>query len=414
MSLQLLKRFQKISATKKDGITRLGLTEWEDKAHAAAASVFSRHRRVKHVRDQAGNSFLINGDGKGPYLVMGSHLDTIPNGGWLDGALGVAGAIAAMQRVLRIDRDARIAVAIWADEEGYRFGNGLWGSRAFAGEVRDDELLRLRDSEGTSLADLLAERGLQKKPRRSRETGELEAKFVYKPPLEIAVYAEAHIEQGSRLIRAGKRVGLVTHVSGIRRWRVESVGETNHAGTTPMRERRDALVPIAGMVGRLPQLVRGVENGVITCGVIGAEPGVANVIPDRAWAIIEHRAPTERDQDEIARRLKELVATTGPRAPGVGLDLTSISAVRPTPMSEEVTARLEEVCRKLNVESMRMESMAAHDAMAVARVAPAGLFFIPSLKGVSHRPDEDSRKEDIKLAGEILFNWALAELERVP
>ncbi len=414
MILQHLKKFQKISATKKDGVTRLGLTDWEDKAHAAAASAFSRHRRVTHMRDQAGNSFLVNGEGKGPYVVMGSHLDTVPNGGWLDGALGVAGGIAAMQQVLRVDRDARVAVAIWADEEGYRFGNGLWGSRAYAGAVSEEELLRLRDLEGNTLADVLAERGLQKKPRRNRETGELQAKLVYKPPIEIAVYAEAHIEQGLRLIQANKRVGLVTRVAGIRRWRVESTGETNHAGTTPMRERRDALVPIAGMVGRLPQLVRGVENGVITCGVIGAEPGVANVIPARAWAIIEHRAPTERDQDEIARRLKELVATTGPRAPGVGLEMTPIASVRPTDLSEEVTSRLEEVCRTLNAETMRMVSLAGHDAMAVARVAPAGLFFIPSLKGVSHRPDEDSRKEDIKLAGEVLYRWALAELERVP
>ncbi|HSG81161.1 MAG TPA: Zn-dependent hydrolase [Gemmatimonadota bacterium] len=407
-----LKKLQKVSAT-KDSVTRLGLTDWEDQAHAAAASVFSRSRRVKHVRDQAGNSFIVNGDPKGKYVVMGSHLDTVPNGGWLDGALGVAGALVAMQRVLQKQRSARIAVAIWADEEGYRFGNGLWGSRAFAGAVKPEELLLLHDREGGSLADLLAERGLQKKPRRSRETGELVPRFDYKPPLEIASYLEAHIEQGRKLIDAGRRIGLVTHVAGIRRWRLESVGEMNHAGTTPMRERRDALVPIAGMVGRLPQLVRGVEDGVITCGAMGVTPGVANVIPDRAWAIVEHRAGSERDQDEISRRLKELVATTGPRAPGVGLEMTPISAVRPTAMSEEVTGSLEEICKKSNVEYMRMVSAAAHDAMSIARVAPAGLFFIPSLRGVSHRPDEDSRREDIKLAGEILYKWAVAELDRV-
>ncbi|UCC73506.1 MAG: hydantoinase/carbamoylase family amidase [Gemmatimonadota bacterium] len=408
---QHLKKFKTISAT-KEGITRLGLSEWEDKAHAAAAAVFSRSRRVKNIRDQAGNTFLVNGDGPGPYVVMGSHLDTVPNGGWLDGALGVAAALAAMQKVLRKHRNAPVAVAIWADEEGYRFGNGLWGSRAFAGKVSEQELL-LRDWEGTLLAELLAELGLQKKPRRSRETGELVTKFAYKPPIEVAVYAEAHIEQGRQLIDAGKRVGLVTHVSGIRRWRLESMGETNHAGTTPMRERRDALVPIAGMVGRLPQLVRGVTNGVITCGAMGVEPGVANVIPNQAWAIVEHRAPTDRDQDEIARRLKELVATTGPRAPGVGLEMLPIASAPPTPMSEAVTSRFEEICHKAGVESMRMVSMAAHDVMSVAQVAPAGLFFIPSIKGVSHRPDEDSRGEDIKLAGDIMHRWALAELERV-
>lgn len=412
MILQHLKRLQKISAT-KEGVTRLGFTDLEEKAHAAAAAVFSRSRRVQRVQDRAGNSFIVNGEGKGPYVVMGSHLDTVPNGGWLDGALGVAGALYAMQRILKKHRNAPVAVAIWTDEEGYRFGNGLWGSRAFAGLVSEDELIQLKDREGVMLGELLAELGLQRKPRRSRETGELVAKFVYKPPIEVIAYAEAHIEQGQRLIQAGKRIGLVTHVSGIRRWRLESMGETNHAGTTPMRERRDALVPIAGMVGRLPQLVRGVEGGVITCGAMGVEPGVANVIPDRAWAIVEHRAPTERDQDEVSRRLKELVATTGPRAPGVGLEMTPISAVRPTPMSEEVTARFEEICRKGEYASMRMVSMAAHDAMNIARVAPAGLFFIPSLRGVSHRPDEDSRKEDIKLAGDILYKWALAEVERV-
>jgi len=412
MILQHLKKFKKISET-KDGVTRLGLTDWEDKAHAAAASVFGRSRRVRHVRDQAGNSFIVNGEYKVPYVVMGSHLDTVPNGGWLDGALGVAGALAAMQRILKKHRNAPVAVAIWADEEGHRFGNGLWGSRMFGGAVREDELTHLRDWDGVLLGDWLAERGLQKKPRRSRETGELVAKLVYKPPVEVGVYAEAHIEQGQRLIQAGKRVGLVTHIAGIRRWRIESKGEKNHAGTTPMRERRDAVVPVAGMVGRLPQLVRGVESGVITCGAMGVEPGVANVVPDRSWAIIEHRASTERDQDEIARRLKELVATTGPRAPGVALDMTLLSSVRPTAMSEEVTSRLEEVCRKSNAESMRMVSMAAHDAMAVARVAPAGLFFIPSLKGISHRPDEDSRREDINLAEDVLYKWALAEVERV-
>jgi allantoate deiminase len=342
---------------------------------------------------------------------MGSHLDTVPNGGYLDGALGVAGALAAMQQVLKDDRDAPIAVAIWADEEGHRFGNGLWGSRAFAGKVTEAELLRLRDGDGTTLAETLAERGLQKRPRRNRETGELQVKFSYKTPIDIAAYLEAHIEQGRRLIDAGRRIGIVTKIAGMRRWRLESVGEENHAGTTPMRQRRDALVPIAGMVGRLPQLVRGIDEGVITCGAMDVEPGVANIIPSRAWAIVEHRAATQRDQDEIARRLKELVATTGPRAPGVGLEMVPLSAVEPTPLSEDVIARLENVCEAMKVEPMRMVSMAAHDAMSVARVAPAGLFFIPSLRGVSHRPDEESRKEDIKLAGEVLYRWALTQLE---
>ncbi len=411
MILKHLTKFKKISAT-KEGVTRLGHSEWEEKAHAAAVAVFSRSRRVRTVKDQAGNTFLVNGTGSGPFVVMGSHLDTVPNGGWLDGALGVAGALVAMQKIVSKRRNAPLAVAIWADEEGYRFGNGLWGSRAFAGKISEEELL-LVDRDGMMLAELLAERGLQKKPRRSRETGELQTKFVYKPPIEIAAYCEAHIEQGGRLIAADKRVGIITQVSGIRRWRLQSSGETNHAGTTPMRERRDALVPIAGMVGRLPQLVRGINDGVITCGAMGVEPGVANVIPSRAWAIVEHRAPTDRDQEEIARRLKELVATTGPRAPGVGLDMAAISAVRPTPMSAEVVDRLEEVCRKAGVETMRMSSMAAHDAMSITHVGAAGLFFIPSLRGVSHRPDEDSRREDIKLAGDILYRWALAELERV-
>ena len=387
------------------------MTDLEEEAHDAAAKVFSRFKRIKKVGDKAGNTFIVNGNGKGGYVVMGSHLDTVPGGGYLDGALGVAGALHAMQKIVKKDREARVAVAIWADEEGYRFGNGLWGSRAFAGKVEEEELLRLRDREGKTLADVLAERGLQKKPTQDRETGEMKVKFSYKPPVEVAAYLEAHIEQGRQLIDAERRLGIVTSISGMRRWRLESVGEENHAGTTPMRRRRDALVPIAGMVGRLPQLVRGIEEGVITCGDMGVEPGVPNVIPSKAWAIIEHRAPTRRDQDEIARRLKELVASTGPRAPGVGLDMMPISAVEPTPMSERVIQRLEEVCEAAKVEPMRMVSMAAHDAMYVATIAPAGLFFIPSLKGISHRPDEESRKEDIKLAGEILYRWAAAELE---
>ena len=411
MILQTLKQFRKISAT-KDSVTRLGFTDLEAQAHQAAAAVFKRRTGVKVLSDQVGNTFIVNGEGKGPYVVMGSHLDTVPDGGWLDGSLGVAGALSAMERVLKKDLNAAIAVAIWVDEEGHRFGNGLFGSRAYTGKVTEQDLL-LKDRDGGTLLDLLVGMGLQKKPRRSRETGELVIKFRYKRPIEIASYAEAHIEQGRKLLEAGKRIGIVTHVSGIRRWRLESVGELNHAGTTPMRERRDALVPISGMVGRLPQLVRGLDDAVITAGALGVEPGVANVIPNSAWAIVEHRAPTERDQDEIARRLKELVATTGPRAPGVGLEMSPLSWVRPISLSEDVTAALERAAEKAKVESMRMVSMAGHDAMAVAQVAPAGLFFIPSLKGVSHRPDEDSKTDDIKLSGDILYRWAVAELDRV-
>ncbi len=411
MILQILKQLKKISDT-KESVTRLGFSELEADAHAAVGATFKRRTRVNVLKDQVGNTFIVNGSGKGPFVVMGSHLDTVPNGGWLDGALGVAGAAAAMHRILKKDRNAAIAVAIWVDEEGYRFGNGMFGSRAFAGRVTEPEML-LRDREGITLIDLLVEKGLQKKPRRSRETGELVIKFQNKQVIEIAAYGEVHIEQGRRLLDAGKKIGIVTDVAGIRRWRLESIGELNHAGTTPMRERRDALVPIAGMVGRLPQLVRGLEDAVITAGAMSVEPGVANVVPNRAWAIIEHRAPTERDQDEIARRLKELVATTGPRAPGVSLEMTPISWVRPTPLSEEVTANLEAIAEQVEVESLRMVSMAGHDAMSVARVAPAGLFFIPSLKGISHRPDEDSKPDDIKLAAEILYRWAVAALERV-
>ena len=277
-------------------------------------------------------------------------------------------------------------------------------------EERGGILTRLHNAR-RRLAELLAEKGLQKKPRRSRETGELKFKFRYKQPIEIAAYAEVHIEQGRKLIDVGKRIGIVTHVAGIRRWRLESIGELNHAGTTPMRARRDALVPIAGMIGRLPQLVRGLEEAVITCGAMGVKPGVANVIPDRAWAIVEHRAPTQRDQDEIARRLKELVATTGPRAPGVGLEMDPISWVKPTPLSPVVTDALEAAAEAAKVEPVRMASMAGHDAMAVSRVAPAGLFFIPSIGGLSHRPDEESKAEDIKLAGDVMYRWARATLE---
>lgn len=406
-----LRKFREISATDV-GITRLALTKWEKKAHDAAYSAFSRYKGIRRVRDKAGNTFIVNGSGKGPYLVMGSHLDTVPHGGWLDGSLGVAAAIEAMQLVLREEREAPIAVAIWADEEGYRFGNGLWGSRVYAGQVEDSELL-LEDREGKTLAETLARVGLQKKPEVDEESEELKVELKYERPIEIAAYAEAHIEQGRRLVDAGKRIGVVTSVAGIRRWKIEAMGESNHAGTTPMRERRDALVPVAGMIGRLPQLVRAMEDAVITCGDMGVGPGAANVIPDHAWAIVEHRGPSGRTQDEIARRLKELVASTGPRAPGVALDLRPISEIPPVLLSEEISAGLETACEELEVEPMQMVSMAGHDAMSVASVAPAGLFFIPSLKGISHRPDEDSREDDIELSGEVLHRWALGELERV-
>ena len=389
----LLRDIEAITATPGRGCTRLAYTHHEDAAHEL---VWERLARAGLLRltDAAGNLFVVparatRGE---PVVLVGSHLDTVIEGGRLDGVLGVAVAAAVVDALFERPEGMPVGLVVFRDEEGVRFRTGLFGSKVFAGLCTERDLAAA-DADGIRVRDVVPDAA---------------GSLAYKAPVRAAAYFECHIEQGIRLIERQRRIGIVTGMVGIRRVELVGEGVANHAGTTEMHRRVDALVPVAAVVARLPALVEGLADTVITGGHIGAEPGGPNIVPGTARALIEIRAADTATIEAVGRRLQALIADIAPPTPGTrlaSLTLRPVSEVEPTSTDASLADALEGLLAERQLAFERLHSMAGHDAQHAAHVCRSGMFFIPSLDGISHSPREGSREEDIALAGEVMLAW---------
>lgn len=391
--LEFLRRLREITTTAR-GCTRLAYTASEQQAHDLAWDTVSDVGGLVRRSDAAGNLFIVPetalADGH-EILLAGSHLDTVVEGGWLDGGLGVAAALTTLRRLAADGRaHDRFGVVVFRDEEGVRFNTGLFGSSVFAG-LCTERHLEARDREGVRVADVVPD-----------PAGCLE----YDAPVTPLAFLECHIEQGLSLVESETRVGVVDGIVGITRFLLGATGVANHAGTTEMSRRRDALIPVARLIADLPLLVQGLKYTVITCGRLDVAPGAPNIVPGRVDAVIEIRG---QDQETIARvveALESLVADVAVRHHGVDITLERIVSVAPTPTDPSLRRRLAAVLGELGIDAGIMPSMAGHDTQHAMHRCPAAMFFIPSIGGISHNPDEDSSEEDIVLAGDVMTAWA--------
>jgi beta-ureidopropionase / N-carbamoyl-L-amino-acid hydrolase len=332
-----------------------------------------------------------------PRLLIGSHTESQNHAGWLDGALGV---IYGLEVARAFREDARtgglaIDVASWADEEGH-FGSFL-GSRSFIGDVTDEEIDKARDqNDGTPLREALANAGLGE---RKRETI---------APSDTIGYLEAHIEQGDTLDEAGLRLGVVTGIVGIRRYRIVFVGEANHAGTTRMVKRKDAGVALvklsAAIAERFPK-VSG-PRSVWTTGAIHLEPGQPSIVPGRAEMMFQVRDIEAAQLQRFEDLLLALVAEADSAGP-CAVTLETVWTVSPVLMSQAFQDALSRAAQKHAPGAfISMPSGAGHDAQILARKLPAGMLFVPSIKGVSHHWTENTNEADIVLGCQTLADAA--------
>ena len=394
--LDILNELRTIT-TGTPGCTRLAYTDAEDQAHDYVWSVMQTLSGLVRVSDAAGNMFIVpepsTQPGARPIALVGSHLDTVIEAGWLDGTLGVVAGVHAMRSFAQSGRaDPRLGLVVFWDEEGVRFDAELFGSKTFAGLCSPEDLDR-RDSDGVSVRDVVPDP---------------EGCLSYQPPVSSAAFFETHIEQGLRLEDASERIGAVTSIVGIRRFQLRGVGAANHAGTTEMSRRRDALVPVASLVSRLPELVQSTGDAVITCGRLSVEPGAANIIPGTATGTVEIRAGNVDDLDFVEKRFREAVTTCAAETlerSGVRVEVEPIVNITPTPTDSGLTGALCDLLTEMGVPHRTLASMAGHDTQHAALVCPSSMFFIPSLNGISHNPAEDSRPEDINLAGDVMARW---------
>jgi N-carbamoyl-L-amino-acid hydrolase len=386
-----------IGHTQAGGVSRTAFSG----AHIDAREWFLRRAAAAGLEtrvDPAGNhsAVLAGARSSAPTLLLGSHLDSVPDGGRFDGALGVVAAL----EVIRAVKDAGLKLPVtleaidFTDEEGSLVG--LLGSLALAGALTQELLEAPRGGRERLVAEL-AGGGLS----------EAHLKDARRPPQALAGYLELHIEQGPELERHRAQIGVVTAIAGSRSFRLLFEGAARHAGTTPMSSRRDALLGAA----RFALLVRdtvvdGFPGCVGTVGGIEVDPSAFNVVPGRAGLLLELRSPAAEQLDALEA---QIFRTARRAAASAGLDVSIERVGRwdPVELDAGVQVVIERAAHDLGLNTLKLVSGAGHDAQALAPVTRAGMIFVPSVEGISHDPAEHTTWLDCVNGANVLLRAAL-------
>ncbi len=372
--------------------------------HMSPQDVESRHWLMGRMKE-AGLDPVMDGVGTvigrspktGPRILIGSHSDTQPRGGWLDGVMGVIYGLEVARALAEDPETAHLAVdvASWADEEGH-WGQ-MTGSRSFIGILSEEDIDKSRHrDEGTPFRDALKAAGLEGVPREQCEDGRYRG------------YLEAHIEQGGLLEASGKRIGIVTGIVGIMQFRITFSGIQNHAGTTPMPIRKDAGVAMVRLATAIhdtfPALVA--ERSVWTIGKMTIEPGAPAIIPGKAEMILQFRDVDMKVLERLEAAAVKLVAEANAKGP-CKVEMVNLSRTMPAPMDERFQDALEEAAGAHAAgKFVRMPSGAGHDAQLLARRMPSAMLFVPSIGGISHHFTENTADGDIVLGCQVFTDAA--------
>ena len=381
-----------IGRTSEGGVSRSSWSEADMEARRWLLDRISASGMQARV-DPAGN---IGGrwESGTPVILVGSHIDSVPGGGIFDGALGVVAGLECLRRIKEenVQLGSPLELVAFTDEEG-AFG-GFFGSYAFTGLLKAEEIPRIRDSKGLRIVDAMAGHGMDA----------LRAVAARRDPRDIKAYVELHIEQGPVLESGRIPIGIVDAIVGIRRYGMTFRGRADHAGTTPMKDRRNALLGAADLVlkGHNLILTEGTSASRVTVGVLQVNPGVGNIVPAEAYLTYELR----EQSGEILRNLSEkshALAREIASAWGLELSVETILEIDPVPMAEKVKAAIAASAKGLGCEYLSLPAMAGHDAQVIGRVAKAGMIFVPSRDGRSHSPLEFTADEDLERGANVLL-----------
>jgi beta-ureidopropionase / N-carbamoyl-L-amino-acid hydrolase len=346
---------------------------------------------VKKTCDAAGNQWFTLGGDSDRTLLIGGHIDSVPNGGWLDGALNVMAGVEVMRR-LAAEGTPRVTVRLvnWADEEGARFGRSLFGSSAAAGSMADqDELRGRKDADGVSLPDAIA-----------RFDVDLDRALEARRELEDAgAYLELHIEQGPVLESIGLPLGIVLGTFGVERHQVTFRGQAAHAGSTPMDKRRDALAGAAKLELEIREIAKRTGKGAVcTMGGVVTRPGIVTSVVETAECLLDQR---HLDATQLAEMLSNAEAASRRFAQEEQLEVEweRIWNIEPILFDERLIGLADEAITEVAGTSHRLPSGPLHDAAEVARAGvPTVMLFVQSLRGLSHTKLEDTKEEHLELS----------------
>jgi N-carbamoyl-L-amino-acid hydrolase len=387
----------------EDGAQRVAWTDrWEQ------ARQFLREKAVptgaEEEVDEAGNQWFTLPGASDRALLIGGHMDSVPNGGWLDGCLNVLAGVEVLRRIAdEGSPPLTVRLVSWADEEGARFGRSLFGSSAAAGSMADqDELRQRRDADGIALPDALAEHGV-----------ELDRALDARRQLENATaYLELHIEQGPVLESLDLPLGVVLGTFGVERHQITFRGQAAHAGSTPMDKRRDALAGAARLELEIREIARRTGGGAVcTMGGVVTKPGIVTSVVETAACLLDQR---HLDANRLAAMLgdAEAASRTFAHEEGLEVDWEKIWSIEPILFDERLIELADESIREVAGASHRLPSGPLHDAAEVSRRGiPTVMLFVQSLRGLSHTKLEDTKEEHLELSVQALDRLTTKALE---
>lgn len=403
--LARLEELGRIGALPSGGVSRLAFSEADVAARAWLRREAGSHG-LESSTDPAGNLLVRRpGDARDiPVVMTGSHLDTVVRGGTLDGAYGVVAGLEVLATLQEhaVDLPCPPVLVAFANEEGASFRLPMWGSRAIAGATRG---LRLDAGgvDGRSLDAALAAVG--------GDLGRLaESRW---PAGSIAAFVELHVEQGPVLEDTGVDIGVVEAIVGRRVLEIELRGQARHSGTTPMEARRDALAAAAGVVGAVERLATGGPCLAATVGRLEVHPNMVNVVPERVRLCADLRAPDDGLLDAADARLRAELDAVAARS-GVRAEIVATDRIPPAPMDAGVREVLREVTEALGRSWTALASGAGHDAQFLAGLAPTGMVFVPSHRGISHAPEEHTDDRHLVQGAEVLLHAVVSLAGRAP
>ena len=389
----------------ENGAQRVAWTDTWERAREWLRGKVSDTGAVEEI-DEAGNQWFTLSGASDRALLLGGHIDSVPNGGWLDGCLNVMAAVEVLRRIADDGRPPlTVRVVNWADEEGARFGRSLFGSSAAAGSMTDqDELRQRQDANGIALPDALAEHGV-----------DLDDAIAARTQLQsAAAYLELHIEQGPVLESMDLPLGVVLGTFGVERHLVAWTGQAAHAGSTPMDKRRDALAGAAKLALEIRPIAAEVGAGAVcTSGGVVCKPGIVTSVVETAEQLLDQR---HLDADKLAGLLELAQAASErfAREEDVEVSWSRIWNIEPILFDDGLIELADESIREVAGTSHRLPSGPLHDAAEVARAGvPTVMIFVQSLRGLSHTKLEDTKEEHLELSVRALDGLASRALARL-
>ncbi len=392
---QRIEKLAEFGKTPEGGINRVAFSEMDIQSREYILSLMKDAGLKIHI-DEAGNIIgrREGTDSSLPPIVFGSHTDTVPQGGKFDGAVGVLGAIECVQVLQEnsVESHHPLEVIVFTDEEG-----GLIGSKAIIGALTS-QALDVTSHSGKTVREGIKALG-----------GDPDAlERAYKKKGDIKAFIEIHIEQGSTLASKGIDIGVVEGIVGINWWDVTIEGFANHAGTTPMDRRQDALLAAAHLIIAVNKVATGFPGRQVgTVGRIRAEPGAPNVIPGKVVMSLELRDLSSDKIDSLFQQIVKEAETISEKS-GTKIFFNPIEATAvPSPTDPSIKEIIAEAAEELSLSYLLMPSGAGHDAQNMAKIAPTGMIFVPSIGGISHSPNEFTPAKDVANGANVLLHTIL-------